>query len=103
MLQIYLGVDVSKGWLDLYHPRQGDSRIANDPSAARALARQCHREGLWVVFEATGGYDRILRAALEAARTPFTRVNPRQARDFARAMGKLAKTDRADARLLAEL
>ena len=103
MLRIYLGVDVSKGWLDLHHPRQGDSRIANDPSAARALARQCHREGLWVVFEATGGYDRILRTALEAARTPFTRVNPRQARDFARAMGKLAKTDRADARLLAEL
>jgi transposase len=56
-----------------------------------------------VVFEASGGYDRVLREALEAAAVCFSRVNPRQARDFARAMGGLGKTDRVDARLLCEL
>ncbi len=55
-----------------------------------------------MIFEATGGYDRALREALEAADVPFSRLNPRQARDFARASGLLAKTDRVDARMLAE-
>jgi transposase len=67
-----------------------------------------------VVFEATGGYDRLLAEALAAAGVPFSRVNPRQARNFARAMGGLGKTDKVptpcgrphgdpgDARLLAE-
>jgi len=55
-----------------------------------------------VIFEASGGYDRLLRDALEAAQARFSRVNPRQARDFARAMGVIGKTDRVDARMLAE-
>jgi transposase len=102
MQHSYLGVDVSRDWLEVQHPQQGAGRVANDPVAARALARQCRREGLWVVFEATGGYDRLLRAALEAERTPFTRANPGRVRDFARAIGKRAKTDRTDAWVLAE-
>jgi len=102
MHQLYLGVDVSKDHLDAFHPTRGAFRIDNSPAAIRALARMAGRDGLWVVFEATGGYDRPLRDALEAADVPFSRLNPRQARDFARASGLLAKTDRIDARMLAE-
>ena len=63
----------------------------------------CAKEGAWVVFEASGGYDHQLRDALESAQVRFSRINPRQARDFARAMGVIGKTDRVDARMLAEL
>src|SRR5207244_3270631 len=54
-----------------------------------------------VVVEATGGYESALVDALQAAEIPVARVNPRQVRDFARATGQLAKTDRLDARVLA--
>jgi transposase len=55
-----------------------------------------------VVMEATGGYEAALACALQAAGLPVAVVNPRQARDFAKSMGQLAKTDRIDARMLAE-
>ncbi|MES7096532.1 transposase, partial [Cutibacterium acnes] len=55
-----------------------------------------------VVMEATGGYETELACALQAAGLPVAVVNPRQARDFAKSMGRLAKTDAADARMLAE-
>src|SRR5918994_232018 len=55
----------------------------------------------FVLFEATGSYDARLRKALEAAGVSFARVNPGRARDFARATGRLAKTDAIDARMLA--
>lgn len=101
MDQIYIGVDVAKAWLDIYHPARGAKRIENTPSGVRAFARAVAREGGWVIFEASGGYDRVLRDGLEGAHASFSRVNPRQARDFARAMGVIGKTDRVDARLLA--
>ena len=103
MQQTFIGVDVAKGWLDIHHPKQRSLRIDNAPKAARAFAGACAKEGAWVIFEASGGYDRILREALETAEVPFSRVNPRQARDFARAMGVIGKTDRVDARMLVEL
>jgi transposase len=62
------------------------------------LPRPC-----FVVLEATGSYDALLREALEKADVPFARVNPEQARDFARAIGRRAKTDAVDARMLAEM
>jgi transposase len=102
MQQRFVGVDVSMNWLDVYHPDQGPRRIGNTPAAAQAFAADCLRGGERVVFEATGGYDATLRAALEAALVRFSRINPRQARDFARAMGVIGKTDRVDARMLAE-
>jgi transposase len=55
-----------------------------------------------VVMEATGGYEAALACALQAAGLPVAVVNPRQARDFAKSMGRLAKTDAVDARMLAE-
>ena len=102
MHQLYLGVDVSKDRLDVFHPSLGPSQVVNEAKAIRVLVRTARRGGFWVIFEATGGYDRTLREALEAADIPFSRLNPRQARDFARASGLLAKTDRVDARMLAE-
>ena len=101
MDQIYIGVDVAKSWLDIYHPARGAKRIENTPAGVRSFARAAAREGVWVIFEASGGYDRVLRDGLEAAQASFSRVNPRQARDFARAMGVIGKTDRVDARMLA--
>jgi transposase len=87
----------------LHHPDRKPSRIDNTPKAARAFAAARAKEGAWVIFEASGGYDRILREGLEEAKVRFSRVNPRQARDFARAMGVIGKTDRVDAHMLAEL
>lgn len=101
--QIFVGVDVAKDWLDIHHPSRGAMRVDNSPAAARSFAARCAKEGVWVVFEASGGYDHQLRDALEAADVRFSRVNPRQARDFARAMGVIGKTDRVDARMLSEL
>ncbi|MCP1615494.1 transposase [Azospirillum lipoferum] len=103
MQELFIGVDVAKGWLDIHQPGAGARRIDNTPGAARSFAKACIKDGAWVIFEASGGYDRVLREALETANVPFSRVNPRQARDFARAMGVIGKTDRVDAWMLSEL
>ena len=103
MQEVFVGVDVAKDWLDVHHPGRGARRIENTPTAVRAFAVSSAKAGLWIIFEASGGYDRLLRDALEAQGVRFSRVNPRQARDFAKAMGVIGKTDRVDARLLAEL
>lgn len=101
--QVFIGVDVAKDWLDVHHPGRAPRRIGNVPAAIGTFAARCAEEGTWVIFEASGGYDRGLREALEAAGVRFSRVNPRQARNFARAMGVIGKTDRVDARMLSEL
>ena len=62
MQDLFVGVDVSKGWLDVHHPARGARRIDNTPTAARAFAAACVRQGAWIVFEASGGYDRVARA-----------------------------------------
>jgi transposase len=93
-----VGCDVSKQTLDVFDQGVSES-IANTPAACAALAARL--TGRFVVFEATGGYDRALREALTAAGVGFSRINPGRARDFARAAGFLAKTDKVDARMLA--
>jgi len=65
------------------------------------LARLAEERPALVILEATGGFERPVAAALAAAGLPIAVVNPRQARDFARATGRLAKTDRIDAEVLA--
>jgi transposase len=98
--QHVLGVDVAKDWIDVFDPSSERSiRIAT--SQLKAFARGLGN--VLVVFEATGGYERPLMEALEAAGRPYARVNPRQAREFARATGRLAKTDKVDARVLSEM
>lgn len=99
-----MGIDISKLHLDVYEAQAGGvARLPNETTAVAALARRCAAEGIYVLFEATGRYDRLLRQQLAAAGVEFARVNPLQARDFARAAGFLAKTDAVDARMLAAM
>ena len=103
--QNVLGVDVAGDWIDIHDLENShDQRLETTPRALTAWARDLARgAGVLVVFEASGGCERPLMAALEGAGVAYARVNPRQAREFARACGQLAKTDRVDARILARM
>jgi len=103
MAQTVIGVDVAKDWIDVQPLGGKGERIAMEAAALRRFAEAAAREGAKVVFEATGGYDRPLVAALAAAGVTHARVNPAQSRQFAHAIGVGAKTDRVDARVLAEM
>lgn len=96
------GIDVSKDTLDLAtYPTNDPVRLPNTPDGHTALAARLAGVRL-VVIEATGGYEIAAVAALHLAGIPVAVVNPRQARDFARVLGRHAKTDRVDAAVLAE-
>jgi transposase len=96
------GIDVSKDHLDVCCGSQA-WRERNDASGWDGLIAKLRGAAVdMVVVEATGGYERELVWALQAAGLTVARVNPRQARDFAKAMGELAKTDEVDARILRE-
>jgi len=97
---VYAGIDVSKAHLDIYDPERGPRRIANTTPALTAWAATLP-PGRFVVLEATSHYDTLLRRRLEKDAIAFARVNPERARDFARALGRRAKTDPIDARMLA--
>lgn len=103
MTEPVVGVDVSKDWIDIFEEDNGSSRIDCTPKALGVFARRMAKLGAFVVFEATGGYDTPLRDALEKAGTVFSRVSPARARDFAKSIGVLAKTDKADAKVLWEM
>ena len=95
------GVDVSKQYLDVCLGAE-DQRLGNDATGWDGLTRKLRGANVdLVVIEATGGYERGLVCALQSAGISVARVNPRQARDFAKSMGVLAKTDRIDAELIA--
>jgi transposase len=99
----FVGIDVAKDHLDVAVRPAGDHfRLANDPAGLAALvARLRPTAPTLVVLEATGGYETPAVAASQAAGLAVAAVNPRQARDFARGTGRLAKTDRIDAATLA--
>ena len=102
MTQDHFGVDIAKDWIDLHVLSTGaQRRIPASPQALAGFAEEARAAGALTVFEASGGYERPVMAALDAAGAARKRVNPRQARDFARATGRLAKTDRVDAAVLA--
>jgi transposase len=97
-----VGIDVSKRMLDIFDDALGaPERVANAPQAITKLVARWRPDDVFVVFEATGVYDRELAEALHRAGIRFARINPARARDFARAGGRLAKTDAIDARMLA--
>lgn len=99
----FIGIDVSKQLLEVaIHQQDYQFRCANKASAFGALIAELigWRPAL-IVLEATGGLERAVVAALHGAGLPVVVVNPRQVRDFARALGQLAKTDPLDARVLA--
>ncbi|GCE90384.1 hypothetical protein MSKU15_1985 [Komagataeibacter diospyri] len=101
---ITIGIDVSKDHLDAARHPGGDTvRVANTRKGQTALLRWIGdiKAVARVVFEPTGPYHRTLEKRLAAVGIPQVKVNPRQARRFAEATGKLAKTDRVDALMLA--
>jgi transposase len=100
-----IGIDVSKDWLDAFSMARSEHRqFANDGTGLRALHRwiKISSAGL-VVFEASGVYHRRLENSLSGEAVPYSKVNPRQARRFAEATGKIAKTDKVDAAILARM
>lgn len=99
----FIGIDVCKQLLEVaVHERDYQFRCANKTSAfGELLAELIALRPALIVLEATGGLERAVVATLHRAGLPVVVVNPRQVRDFARALGQLAKTDRLDARVLA--
>jgi transposase len=101
--EVIVGIDVAKATLDVAVRPSGEERhIANDAAGVTEVVAWlqvvCPQ---LIVVEATGGYEAPLVAELGVAQLPVAVVNPRQVRDFARATGRLAKTDRLDAQVLA--
>jgi transposase len=107
MTSVFVGVDVCKAHLDCAWRRDGvreqrTLRVANTSEGIEQLVASFSDERpQLVVLEATGGLEMALVGALLAATIPVAIVNPRQARDFAKALGQLAKTDAIDAGVLA--
>lgn len=99
----FVGIDVSKDHVDVHVRPSGEAfAAARDEEGLRGLATRLQSvKPLLVVLEATGGLQVRVAAALSAAGLPVAIVNPRQVRDFAKAMGQLAKTDRLDAKVIA--
>ena len=97
-----VGIDVSKNTLDVAIGRQGAAAVfGNDDESHQALVAALRRQPIsLVVMEATGHYHLACACALQAAGFQVAVINPGQARDFAKAMGRLAKTDRVDAGML---
>ena len=102
-LPCLVGIDVAKAQLDIALRPSGERwAVANDASGVATLVDWVQTlHPTLIVREATGGLERAVTSALAAAGLPVVVVNPRQARDFARATGQLAKTDALDARALA--
>ncbi len=100
----FIGCDIAKQHLDLFDEAHGESlRIANTTAAIEDWLARLDTTRAFIAFEATGPYDRALQRALAQAGCRFVRVNPARARDFARASGRLAKTDAIDAQMLAAM
>lgn len=101
--KVNVGIDVSKSMLDIAIHETGESwSCSNDASGGAALVPKLRQlKATSIVLEATGGFETLVTATLSAAGLPVIVVNPRQVRDFAKATGQLAKTDRIDARVLA--
>lgn len=98
---MWIGVDVAKRMIDVAHGPAGDVyRVERAAGPLHAWARTLPAPAR-VVLEATGGLERLVTRVLQAQGVAVCVVNPRQVRDFAKATGQLAKTDRLDARVLA--
>ncbi len=100
---VFVGIDVGKAHLDVArHDDDETWRVDNDETGVEELVEQLvELDPELVVLEATGGFEVPAAAALAAREVPVVVANPRQARDFAKSTGQLAKTDTIDARGLA--
>lgn len=101
--QVFIGIDVSKARLDVaQRPGTESFSVANHQRGIATLITHLKKVCVnRIVLEASGGYEIAAASELAAAGLPVAVVNPRQVRDFARATGRLAKTDAIDARVLA--
>jgi len=104
-MQDAIGVDISKDTLDAFHEgTSGYRQFANSATGLRAFCRWASGcDGAAIVFEASGAYHRDLERALSRHGLTYSKVNPRQARRFAEAIGRVAKTDKVDSRVLARM
>jgi len=101
--EYFVGIDVSKDTLDVcVYPTQDAFRVPNSPDGLDELIKRLKAiEPRLIVFEATGGYETLAVSSLAAAGLAVVVVNPRQIRDFAKSIGRLAKTDVIDAAVIA--
>lgn len=99
----FVGIDVSKGTLDLCIEPAGETLHVDydDKGISQVVKRLVEVSPTLIVMEATGGLEMRLAGELSAKSLPVAIINPRQARDFAKATGQLAKTDSVDAAILA--
>jgi len=104
MKEVYAGIDVSRDFLDvMVLPTQEKRRYANDEvGVSQLVVRLKKLSPVLIVLEPTGGLEAMVAAALAAEGIKVAVVNARQVRDYARATGKLAKTDKLDAQVMAE-
>ena len=101
--EIFVGIDVSKDRLDVHVlPSNEAFSVARDAEGLASLTQRLRSlPAALIVLEATGGFEQVVAATLAGAGLPVVVINPRQIRDFARALGRLAKTDRIDAQIIA--
>lgn len=101
--QVFVGIDVSKRQLDVAtRPETASFQVSNDDQGITALIqRLADLEPQLILLEASGGFETMAAASLRQAGLPAQIINPRQVREFARSTGKLAKTDKIDASVLA--
>ena len=99
----FVGIDIAKAKLDIHlNPSNEAYTLPRTPEGISSLVTRLQAcSPTLIVLEATGGLETVVVSALGLAGLPVVAVNPRQMRDFARAAGNLAKTDRLDARLIA--
>jgi transposase len=102
--EYYVGIDVAKAWLDVGSwPASENLRVGNDAAGIAQLVERLRvSPPRAVVLEASGGLEALVASELHAAGLTVAVVNPRQVREFARSLGRLAKTDRLDALVLAQ-
>lgn len=104
---LYIGIDVSKDKLDIAYHQSSRKIHFKTPNSASGIAKLCKdllllETPCHIILEPTGYYSRRIVTMLQAVSIRVTKVNPRQAREFARAQGKLSKTDKIDAFVLAQ-
>jgi transposase len=101
--QNYVGCDISKQWLDFFNEASGRcQRIDNQVDAIDSYVASLDPSRDFVVMEATGVHDRLLRHALAKAGVPFSRHNPAHTHHYAKSTRRRAKTDPLDARMLSD-
>jgi transposase len=99
---LFIGIDVSKSWIDIADPCGRALRVANEETAIAATFKGPWSSGTDMVCEATGGCERALMRVAKQRGLPLRRVHPNRARAFGQMTARLAKTDALDARMLAE-